>query len=112
MENAQTNQPVKITITQEFLEFLKKYQVIGLAIAFVIGSAATKMVTGITNDTIMPIVTVLIPGGNWQTSILQIGVFKFLIGDLISQIINFLIIALVVFLIVRFLMKEDPTIKR
>ncbi len=102
----------KMSFTAEFLDFLKKYQVIGLAVAFVIGSAATKLVTGLTNDTIMPIVTVIIPGGSWQTAILEIGPFKFLIGDLISQIINFIIIALVVFLIVKFVMNEDATIKR
>ena len=39
----------------EFMEFLMKYQVIGLAVAFIIGAAATKMVTAAVNDIIMPV---------------------------------------------------------
>jgi large conductance mechanosensitive channel len=46
---------------EEFLDFLKKYQVIGLAVAVVIGAAATKLVTAVVSDIIMPIIAVLIP---------------------------------------------------
>jgi hypothetical protein len=46
----------------EFMEFLLKYQVIGLAVAFIIGAAATKMVTATVNDIIMPIIGAIIPG--------------------------------------------------
>ena len=101
-----------MTFAHEFLEFIKKYQVIGLAVAFIIGSAATRLVTSFVNDVIMPIVGVLIPNGDWQNAILLVGPVKFLIGDLISSIINFAVIAIVVFLIVKYVMKEDPTAKR
>ena len=45
----------------EFMEFLKNYQVIGLAIAVIIGAAAGKMVTAMVNDIIMPIIAVHYP---------------------------------------------------
>ncbi|HZX19569.1 MAG TPA: MscL family protein [archaeon] len=45
----------------DFLEFLKKYQVAGLAIAFIIGASSTKLVTALVNDIVMPIVNVLLP---------------------------------------------------
>lgn len=96
----------------EFMEFLKKYQVIGLAVAFIIGAASTKMVTAAVNDIIMPVIAVLIPGGDWRTSVLELGPVKFLIGDFVGAVIDFLIIALVVFIVVRFMMKEDATQKR
>jgi large conductance mechanosensitive channel len=99
-------------IVQEFMDFLMKYQVIGLAVAFIIGAAATKMVTACVSDIIMPIIAVLIPGGDWRTQVLQLGPVKLLVGDFVGAIIDFVIIALVVFLIVRFMMKEDATKKR
>ena len=48
--------------SEEFMDFLKKYQVIGLAVAFVIGSAASTLVTALVKDIIMPFVGVLSPG--------------------------------------------------
>lgn len=95
----------------EFVEFLLKYQVIGLAVAFIIGAAATKMVTAMVNDIIMPIIAVLIPGGDWRTAVVGIGPVKFLVGDFVGALIDFVIIALVVFLIVKFLMKGDTSKK-
>ncbi len=60
----------------EFMDFLMKYQVIGLAVAFIIGAAATKMVTACVTDLIMPVIAVLIPGGDWRTQVVQAGTGK------------------------------------
>lgn len=95
----------------EFMEFLMKYQVIGLAVAFIIGAAATKMVTSTVADIIMPIIAVLIPGGDWRASVLELGPVKLLVGDFIGAIIDFVIIAVVVFLVVKFMMKGDTSKK-
>ncbi|HUT39310.1 MAG TPA: large conductance mechanosensitive channel protein MscL [Methanoregula sp.] len=97
---------------QEFMDFLMKYQVIGLAVAFIIGAAATKMVTATVADIIMPIIAVIIPGGDWRSSVLQLGPVTLAVGDFVGAIIDFLIIALVVFIIVKFMMKEDAAQKR
>ncbi|MEW6328707.1 MAG: MscL family protein [Candidatus Micrarchaeota archaeon] len=96
----------------EFLIFLKKYQVIGLAVAFIIGAASTKLVTALVNDIVMPVISVLIPGGDWRASILEIGPVKFMIGDFVGALIDFIIIAFVVFVIVKLLMKEDAMQRR
>lgn len=45
------------------MEFLKKHQVIGLAVAFIMGAAAAKLVSATVNDLIMPIIGALVPGG-------------------------------------------------
>ena len=97
---------------QEFRQFLQKYQVLGLAVAFIIGAASTKLVTAIVQDLIMPLIAVLVPGGDWRASIIQLGPVKFLIGDFVGAVIDFAIIALVVFLIVKMIMKEDTTAKK
>jgi large conductance mechanosensitive channel len=98
-------------LVQEFMDFLMKYQVIGLAVAFIIGAAATKMVTACVADIIMPVIAVLIPGGDWRTSVLQLGPVKLLVGDFVGAIIDFVIIALVVFLIVKYMMRGDTSKK-
>ena len=96
----------------EFSDFLKKYQVLGLAVAFIIGAAATKLVTATVADIVMPIIAVLVPGGDWRASVFQAGPIKFMVGDFVGAVIDFLIIALVVFMIVKMIMKEDATAKR
>jgi len=96
---------------EEFMEFLKKYQVIGLAVAFIIGAAATKLVTATVNDIIMPIIAVIIPGGDWRAMVIDIGPMKFLVGDFVGNCIDFIIVALVIFLIVKFIMKGDTSKK-
>jgi large conductance mechanosensitive channel len=96
---------------QEFMDFLQKYQVIGLAVAFVIGTAATKLVNSTVNDLIMPIIGVLVPGGDWRLATLDIGPMKFPVGDYVGAIIDFVIIALVIFILVKYIMKGDTTKK-
>jgi len=96
---------------EEFIEFLKRYQVIGLAVAFIIGAAATKLVTATVTDIIMPIIAVIVPGGDWRASVIQVGPAKFLVGDFVGNIIDFIIIALVIFLMVKMIMKGDTSQK-
>ncbi len=97
--------PVKKTFSEEFMEFLNKYGVIGLAIAFIIGGAAGRLVSALVNDLLMPVIAVIIPGGEWRTAIFLVGPIKFLIGDFVGVLIDFLIIALVVFLLSKQLAK-------
>jgi large conductance mechanosensitive channel len=96
---------------EEFTEFLKKYQVIGLAVAFIIGAAATKLVSATVSDIIMPIIAVIIPGGDWRAAVVDVGPIKFLVGDFVGNCIDFVIVALVIFLIVKFIMQGDTTKK-
>ena len=99
-------------VVDEFFAFLNKHKVIGLAVAFIIGVAAAKLVTSLVNDIIMPIISLLIPGGDWRTFTVQIGGTaaqpkNLLIGDFAGALVDFLIIALVVFMAVKFVVKED-----
>jgi large conductance mechanosensitive channel len=63
------------------------------------------------NDIIMPIIGAIIPGGSWRTAVLEIGSVKFLVGDFVAAVIDFVIIAFVVFLIVKFMIKGDTSKK-
>lgn len=91
----------------EFMAFLLKYQVIGLAVAVVIGTAATKLVNTTVTDIIMPVIAIVIPSGKWQTAVLEFGPLVFPIGHYLSAIIDFTIIAMVIFLAVKYLMKGE-----
>ena len=97
--------PVKKSFSEEFMDFLNKYGVVGLAIAFIIGGAAGALISALVNDIIMPIIAVLIPGGEWRTTVFYLGPIKFLLGDFFGAIINFVIIALVVFILSKQLAK-------
>ena len=94
-------------VVDEFMAFLNKHKVIGLAVAFIIGAAAAKLVSALVADIIMPIIAALIPGGEWRTFVLQMGPVKLLIGDFAGAVIDFVIIAFVIFMIVKFAIKED-----
>lgn len=108
LENGITSIGKKVLgFDEEFMAFLLKYQVIGLAVAVVIGTAATKLVNATVTDIIMPVVAVITPSGRWQTAVLEIGPLKFLLGEYLSAIIDFMIIAILIFLAVKYLMKGD-----
>jgi large conductance mechanosensitive channel len=99
-------------LMEEFREFLNEYKVMGLAVAFIIGVALTGLVQSLVNNIIMPIVTFFIPGGAWQTATISLGPIVLGWGSFLGAIINFVIIALVVFAIAKFIMKENKVTKK
>ena len=83
----------------EFKEFIMRGNVLDMAVGVVIGAAFTAIVTALVDDIINPIIT-LISGGD-KSGIEQVTVGIFPIGHLIGAVINFLIIAFVVFWMVK-----------
>jgi large conductance mechanosensitive channel len=101
--------PTRTFITQ-FFDFLKTFGIIGLAIAFVIGQASSKLITALVEDIINPLIGLFLPSGSLEqlsTKITSISgvISEFKYGDFIANIIDFLIIALVVFVAYRALSK-------
>ena len=101
--------PTRTFITQ-FFDFLKTFGIIGLAIAFVIGQASSKLVTALVEDIINPLVGFFLPSGSLEQLSAKItnvsgGISEFRYGDFIANIIDFLIIALVVFVAYKALAK-------
>jgi len=88
--------------TKEFREFLLKQNAFALAIGVVIGAAIGKVVSGIVEDVLMPIIGLALPGGEWRTAQLTLsGQNAIKYGDLVGRIIDFLFIAIVVFLLAK-----------
>ena len=98
--------PAPTGFIAEFQVFLSKYGVIGLAIAVIIGGAAGKLVSSLVADILMPVVTFFIPGGAWREATLTVGPIVLMVGSFIGNVIDFLIIALVVFLVMKQLEKS------
>ena len=96
---------VKKTFGQEFMDFLNKYGVIGLAVAFIIGGAAGTLISAMVNDLLMPLINPLLQGGEWQKAELVLGPVRLLVGHFVGALINFIIIALVVFVLMKQLSK-------
>ena len=93
----------------EFKEFIGKAGVLGLAIGFIFGTAIGKVVTALVADLIMPIPGAMVPGGDWRTAVFTIPIgsgMHFGVGDFIGAVIDFLIIVLVLFLIVKYAKKS------
>ena len=96
----------------EFLEFLKNYNVLELSIGVVIGGALKDLTASMVSDLIMPVIGILTPSGSWKTIAFMIAGSEFKIGNLISSVINFLIIALFVFVVINKILKLEKIDKK
>ena len=85
----------------EFKEFISRGSVIDLAVAVVIGGAFTKIVNSLVDDIIMPIIGVIIGGINFEHLMITVGTAEIKYGMFIQAIVNFLLIALVIFSIIK-----------
>lgn len=87
-----------------FIDFIREQGVVGLAVGFILGGAVSKVVSAIVTDFINPLIgLVLGAAGNLTASSFQIGSAKILYGDLVSAVIDFIVIALVVYFGVKLL---------
>lgn len=86
---------------KEFRDFINRGNVIDLAVAVIIGGAFGAIVTSLVNDIIMPLVGVIMGGVNFSGLAITVKDAQILYGNFIQAIVNFLIIAFVIFLIVR-----------
>lgn len=103
-------------MAKEFMAFLKNYGVIGLAIAVVIGGKVNGVVTALVDGIIMPIVGLATPGGNWRDLGFQLqadnpnSLIK--IGALLGALLDFLIVAWLVFWFAKKVLKEETVAKK
>ncbi len=86
----------------EFKDFLSKYKILGLAVAFVLGLYLGAVVQALVKDFVMPLIGLAIPGlSNLATFSATLMSQVFGIGDFLVALITFIIVALIVFLIVK-----------
>ena len=103
---------------KEFKEFVMRGNVLDLAIAVIIGGAFGKIIGSLVNDILMPLIGLLMGGVNFSELTFTVGAAQVKWGMFVQTIIDFLIIAFVIFLVVRTANKmkkapppADPTTK-
>ncbi|MEM3390172.1 MAG: MscL family protein [Thermoproteota archaeon] len=89
--------PAPKGLIAEFKAFISKYKVLGMAVAFILGLYLGALVQALVNDLIMPVMELATPDVSWE----QIVVGPFRIGHFTGALITFLIVAFVIFLIVK-----------
>lgn len=101
----------------DFRAFLIKANAIALAIGVVLGAAVARLVGAVADDVLMPFIGLLLPGGNWRAArwVLssstdaagKVTENAILYGHLIGALLDFVIVAFVVFLVMKWLIKEE-----
>ena len=93
---------------KEFKEFISRGNVLDLAVGVIIGSAFTSIVKDLVNYLINPLIGLCVGGIDFSDWSFKVFDATFKIGSFVNSVINFLIIAFVVFLIVKFVNKLMP----
>jgi len=94
-------------VLKEFQDFVKKGNVLDLAVAVIIGGAFSAIVGSLVNDIIMPLIGMIIGGIDFTSLSLDVGEANLTYGNFIQAIINFVIIAFVIFLMIRQVKKME-----
>ena len=101
-----------IKLLKDFFEFIKEYKVVGMAVGIVMGLASTALVKSLVDNIIMPLVTPFIPGGAWKEAIFSFGPFIIKWGAFLGELINFVVIAFAVFMIAKWVIREEKVSKK
>lgn len=94
--------PAPKGLKNEFMDFISKYKILGLAVAFILGVYLGALVQALVKDFIIPLLGLAIPGmsdlATYSVSVLS-QVFG--IGDFLVALITFIVVAFIVFIIVK-----------
>jgi len=85
----------------EFRDFSVKGNVVDLAVGVIIGGAFGKIVSSLVGDVIMPLVGTVLGGLDFSSLVWEIGEAKIAYGKFVQNVVDFFIIALVIFWMVR-----------
>ena len=86
---------------KEFREFAIKGNVVDLAVGFIIGTAFGKIISSFVADLVMPLIGILIGGVHYENLVWEVGDAKVTYGKFLQNVVDFVIIALVIFLMVK-----------
>ena len=90
---------------KEFKEFISRGNVIDLAVGVIMGSAFGKIVSSLVDDIIMPLIGSIIGGINFTTLSFTLNDSEVMYGNFIQNIVDFLIVAICIFIIVKLVNK-------
>jgi large conductance mechanosensitive channel len=82
---------------RDFIDFLRKRAVAGLAVGFMLGGAVSKLTTALVDDIINPLLGLAVDTANLRDKAFLVGDAQLLWGDLLAAFVDFMVIALVVY---------------
>jgi len=86
-------------LLEEFKDFIMKYKVLGLAIAFIMGQYIGDLVQSLVDNLVMPLVTFFLPPSiPWE----EFTLWVFRIGAFLGDLLTFIIVAFVIFLLIKY----------
>ena len=97
---------------KEFAKFLREFNIVSLAVGFVMGTASTALVGSLVKDVLMPIAAPLIGAESWREAVWNIGPVQIAIGSFTAELFNFLILALIIFIIAKKFLKLEAEAKK
>lgn len=103
---------------KDFMAFLKEYGVIGLAIAVVIGGKVNSLVTAFVDGVIMPLVGLITPGGDWKAMSIFLSsdtsetAPAIKVGLILGALLDFVIVAFIVYMFAKKVLKEATVTKK
>lgn len=97
---------------KEFINFLKQYGVVGLAIAVIIGGKLNEFITSLVNDLIMPLVLKPALQAAQVDDIRKLSFEGVLYGKVLGSAIDFVVVAVLVFVFAKFILKEETVTKK
>lgn len=81
-----------------FVDFIREQGVVGLAVGFILGGAVSNLVKSVVNDLINPVLSIILgAAGNLRDAVFSIGSVEILYGNFLANVIDFVVIALVVY---------------
>ena len=96
-------------LVSEFRSFLTKSNALALAVGVIIGAAVGSVVTALVADILMPLISTILPSGDWRSAKWVIsGSNAILYGHFAGVVLDFVIIAFIVFLITKALLRPEP----
>ena len=99
-------------MTKEFIGFLKEYGIVGLAIAVIIGGKLNELINSLVNDLVMPLVFKPMLTAANVDDIRKLSAGGVLYGKVVGSLIDFLVVALVVFMFAKFVLREETVTKK
>lgn len=97
---------------KEFMEFLRQYNVFGLAIAVIIGGKLNALVSSFVNDFLAPLIFNPMLSALGLKNIEELSWRGIFYGKLVSSVIDFVIVAFIVFLMIRWLNRVTKSVKK
>ncbi len=99
-------------LIKDFLGFLREYKVVSVALAFVMATASTALVNSFVKDILLPVASPMFSVASLREEIFAVGPVRIAYGSFLAEILNFIFLGFVVFLIAKKIFREDHAEKK